>query len=303
MHVGKHLPVDILKTPVQMLPGTFIPERVVEPFCVRSRQLIGVAVPAQVLIAHAGEILFQGVEIILAVSGTQRHAEKAYNKPAAMLRRHADDAADVVLRICQIGQQRIEPHASKYAVGGKRLHRLKTLRRNGHPGFDPAAELIVGAGDGKPRANGGVAADFGEQGGISGAQGGFCGISRAKAMPADQLKGTFCQVQILFQRIVGIAHAAHGDDAGAALACKLSAEQLNGIFLGTDCIEVFYLVTYRTGIAVDASMAAATVEVHVPVGIKEIRHTAGNRRQQLLGLQRLHGHPFLPVQYLNGSIG
>ena len=212
-HSGEHFPVDIPEPPVKPLFEAFVPESVVETLCIRNGKLISIAVSSKILCTDARKIPFQRLEIILPVSSAERHAEKADNKPSAVICRHLNNAPDVLLMICQEGQERIQPYACKKAPLRKLRHGGKALRCDRYPRLDAPAQLILCAGDCHSRTDRCIAADFRQKVGISGAQGRLGCICSPKTMLPDQLQRSAGQPQFLLQGIVSVAHAAHGDHA------------------------------------------------------------------------------------------
>ena len=114
---------------------------------------------------------------------------------------------------------------------------------------------------------------------VAGYQVGLGDQAHAKAEGIDQLQGVAGQLQIFFQGVVGVAHgagayycwsyaapqvAADGVQ-GVCLAPQVVAEDFQGVFFYFDRVEVRVLKAAAPAVAVDATMGAAPVEVHIIV--------------------------------------
>lgn len=161
-------------------------------------------------------------------------------------------------------------------------------------GLNFPAKRIVCTGNGQPCTHGHIPADISQQIRIPGTKGRLGGIGSAEPIFAYEFKGAPGQFKALLKRVVGITHAAHGDYPGSSLAAQLAFQHLKRILFWTDDVKVVNPIAGRMGITIDAAMTAAAVNVHVPVGVKELIRPSVNRRQKMLCVQGNHNdhHPF-----------
>ena len=87
------------------------------------------------------------------------------------------------------------------------------------------------------------------------------------AVPLHDFQRPAGDTQRFLHRGVGIGHGAGGDHAPAALALQRQLQKLQAVFLHGDVLEpVIHAVAAAPGIAVDASVLTAPVQVHAVSG-------------------------------------
>ena len=85
----------------------------------------------------------------------------------------------------------------------------------------------------------------------------------SEAVLFNQQQRAPCVFQTLFQRHIWVAHRACADHAALSLASQSSFEQVKGVFLDLDILEIMcHLIALAPRVAVDAAVRAAAVEIH-----------------------------------------
>ena len=90
----------------------------------------------------------------------------------------------------------------------------------------------------------------------------FCGDGRAEAVSIQQLQRVARQLQLLFKRIVRVAHGACGHHAALRLGAKVVPYDGQRVRFYAHGIKILHAVTLAAAVAVKTAVAAAPVNIH-----------------------------------------
>ncbi len=80
-----------------------------------------------------------------------------------------------------------------------------------------------------------------------------------------------CEQLFFLKRIVWITHRSRADNSRTHLAPQFVTKYYKSVFLSVNGIEVLHMVTFRTAVAVNASVTTAAIKVHIIVIAKPFR--------------------------------
>ena len=261
-----------MKNPVVVVPDAVFcaegVEKVAELPVVGTAQLVGTAVGADGPLLDAGEFPVQLGVVVLPAAVAERHAhaevdDATYPRLGAAFH----DAPDVFGGVVEPGEDGAQPHHRGDAALLTFLQHLDALLGGADPRLDELAEPLVHGGQGHLHHRLAPAIDPLQNVQIPQNEVGFRQDGDAAAMPLDDLQGTAGHLQLFLDGRVGVGHGPGADHTGSALALQGCRQQRDGVLLHRHVLKaVVHVVAAAPGVAVDAPVLAAPVEVHAVFG-------------------------------------
>ena len=227
-------------------------------------KLVAVPVSADIPPFHAGEKPVKLPVKIFPVPVPQGkpHTE-AYNTLYPGLDAVVKDAGKVFPCVVDKGQERAEPYHCGDSLFPENLQGFKPFPGGAHIRLQFPAQPFVKGGEGHLHHGFGAAVDFFEKIQIPQHQGGFCNYRKAETVAVNQLKGFPGEQEFFFQGHIGVAHGAGSYHAFFTLPLEGFFQKFKGIFFYSHIFkQVVNVVTAAPGIAVNAAVGAAPVQVH-----------------------------------------
>lgn len=146
------------------------------------------------------------------------------------------------------------------------LQRRHTLRGHRNIGFQDPAEVIVMGGEGHLHHRFAFFIDLLQQIQIPEDSGGFCLDGHTETVSFYDLQRPPGHPEVFFQGDIGIRHGTCADHAALLFGQQRLFQQFQGIFLDLDIFKgVIHLIASAAGIAVDAAVGTAPVQIHTIV--------------------------------------
>ena len=227
-------------------------------------KFISVPVSADVPLFHAGEKPVKLPVKIFPVSVPQgkphSEADNAFHPGLGAV---VKDAGKVFPCVVDKGQERAEPYHCGDSLFPENFQGFKPLPGGAHIRLQFPAQPFIKGGEGHLHHGFGAAVDFFEKIQIPQHQGGFCNHRKAETVAVNQLKGFPGEQEFFFQRHIGVAHGAGSYHALFTLPFEGVFQKFKGVFFYSHIFKpVVNVVTVAPGIAVNAAVGAAPVQVH-----------------------------------------
>ena len=129
--------------------------------------------------------------------------------------------------------------------------------------LDQAGQRIVRRGHGQLAQHGRFPVDLAQHINIPADQVAFGRNRYAEAVSREQLEGVPRELFGALERVIRVAHRPCGHHTRAGLTAQVVPNDAQRVLLGVYRVEVIVAVTLRTAVAVDASVRAPAVDIHI----------------------------------------
>ena len=234
----------------------------------RGIQHIGIAVDRDVSLLQSGKMPVKGGVVILPIALAQRHSHaEAENSPDSRVRAGIQNAKKVLLRVVEKGKDRTEPDHRRNAFVPHGFQHLDPFRRCGDMRLDDFAERFVERGQRHLHHAFCLLVNALQQRKVAEDTRRFGENRQSEAVALDDGQTATGETELLLDVQVGVAHRPGADHAAAFLFAKRLLQQLRRVDFDLDVLKfVRHAVAFASGVAVNAAVRAAAVEVHPVFG-------------------------------------